>query len=48
VQAKLIAYVGALEIAEAKATGKYHDFTLGVYYPPSTLQLRRGPSHRPL
>ena len=32
----LWAKIGAMEIAEAKAAGKYHDFTLGIYYPPST------------
>ena len=32
----LWAKVGAMEIADAKAAGKYHDFTLGVFYTPST------------
>ena len=30
------AEIGAMQIAHAKATGKYHDFTLGIFYPPST------------
>ena len=37
------AKLGALEIADAKAAGKYHDFTLGVYYPPSTFATAPAP-----
>ena len=39
----LWAKVGAAEIAAAKAAGKYHDFTLGVYYPPSTFATAPAP-----
>ena len=37
------AEIGAMQIAHAKATGKYHDFTLGIYYPPSTFTAALAP-----
>ena len=39
----LWAKIGAMEIADAKAAGRYHDFTLGVYYPPSTFATATAP-----